>query len=77
MDREIEWSPVRSIASAAADDRQQLASQAATERRMRSLQVRNTTVLKNICTDVYVCPAVLIQLLFGVHREPYGRCCMM
>ncbi len=40
MDSSIEWSPVRSIAAAAADDQQQLASQAANELRMRSLQVR-------------------------------------
>ncbi len=39
MDSLIEWSPVRSIAAAAAEDQQQLASQAANELRMRSLQV--------------------------------------
>ena len=40
-DSAIEWSPVRSIAAAAAEDQQQLASQAANELRMRSLQVRH------------------------------------
>ena len=69
MDSEIEWSPVRSIASAAADERQQLASQAATELRMRSLQVRHPIVLKDIFSDAYVCPAVLAQSLFGIHKE--------
>lgn len=48
MHSAIEWAPARSIADAAADDRQQLASQAATELRMRSLQVCTIPCLEQL-----------------------------
>ena len=73
MDSSIEWSPVRSIAAAAADNQQQLASQAANELRMRSLQVHHhsyltgvlhTAMVKsshlcvNLCTCIQTCSEV-------------------
>lgn len=78
MDSEIEWSPVRSIASAAADERQQLASQAATELRMRSLQVRHPVVLSKIS---FLMPMYAQQCSLSHSsayiRNLYGKCCMM
>ena len=74
MDISIEWAPVRSIAAAAADDQQQLASQAANELRMRSLQVRHSYLLGNAahCHWVIAGGCSLVHLYLALHEDAEG-----
>ncbi|CAL5227738.1 g10754 [Coccomyxa viridis] len=76
MDSLIEWSPVRSIAAAAAEDQQQLASQAANELRMRSLQRMATskyTTADASTLEDFQCQICLSTLRDCVAIEPCGH----
>ncbi|CAK0751193.1 hypothetical protein CVIRNUC_002049 [Coccomyxa viridis] len=75
-DGSVDWAPARSIASAAADDRQQLASQAATELRMRSLQRMATskyTTARMSTLEDFQCQICLSTLRDCVAIEPCGH----
>ncbi len=78
MDSTIEWSPVRSIAAAAAEDQQQLASQAANELRMRSLQVRHKCCARVWCIhpvakQSHLLPHLTGPMLLAARKDTPGQ----